>query len=445
MSDIAIDIARQAEKLKVRLDGVDRPVVAIAMARDEADIIERFVRHTNCWADALLIVDHASIDGTSTILRQLAEEGLALGVARDDAPGKHHSDRITLLAKAAAIQLNAHIVVPLDADEFLIDEQGNSARSQLLAQSPDNVSYAKWRSYIPTPLDDAGELDIFKRIGHRLVRESAGITKMIIGGALARRSDFRVGYGSHWLFTNASHAVPPAASPFHLAHFPVRSPGQITAKVLITPLAGMLDAERPVSAQEHYRWLRSICPVHSYMSPRDLQTAAEQYALDRKSDPPDLLFDPIKCTSGSLRYTHAVTVDAAFRLEQFVRSMPAIKNTGADNNNPTALRGLISSENDVLRLARDNAISRLDSSNAENQRLRGKVAEIERHRSPENDALRLARDGAISRLNLSNAENQRLRGEVAEIERHLVHFQRRITVRIENKLRRIWRFFHPKR
>jgi glycosyltransferase involved in cell wall biosynthesis len=46
-----------------------------AMLRNEADIVESFVRHNLSLLDGLLVVDHGSSDGTSEILDALVTEG----------------------------------------------------------------------------------------------------------------------------------------------------------------------------------------------------------------------------------------------------------------------------------------------------------------------------------------------------------------------------------
>ena len=43
----------------------------VAMVRNEADIIEAFVRHNLTVLDGLVVVDHSSDDGTSEILSAL--------------------------------------------------------------------------------------------------------------------------------------------------------------------------------------------------------------------------------------------------------------------------------------------------------------------------------------------------------------------------------------
>lgn len=49
-----------------------------AMVRNEADIVEAFVRHSLTVLDGLLVVDHGSIDGTWKILDARVREGLPI-------------------------------------------------------------------------------------------------------------------------------------------------------------------------------------------------------------------------------------------------------------------------------------------------------------------------------------------------------------------------------
>ncbi len=52
--------------------------LGIAMVKNEADVIEAFVRHNLAFMDALVIIDNDSVDGTREILVQLIQEGLPL-------------------------------------------------------------------------------------------------------------------------------------------------------------------------------------------------------------------------------------------------------------------------------------------------------------------------------------------------------------------------------
>ena len=49
-------------------------IIAISRVKNEADIIEAFVRHTLHFADRMIISDSGSIDGTWDILQILVDE-----------------------------------------------------------------------------------------------------------------------------------------------------------------------------------------------------------------------------------------------------------------------------------------------------------------------------------------------------------------------------------
>ena len=100
-------------------------VTAISMVRNEADVIEAFVRHHAEIVDELVVVDHRSVDGTDEMLRALAEEGLPLRVRSEDSPVQRQNVVMTGLMREAAADGGADWVLPLDADEFLVAPQGS--------------------------------------------------------------------------------------------------------------------------------------------------------------------------------------------------------------------------------------------------------------------------------------------------------------------------------
>ena len=72
---------------------------AAAIVRNEADIIEAFVRHNLAVVDRLAVVDHGSFDGTTEILAALVREGLPLTVGRDERAGFFQPEVLTPLAR----------------------------------------------------------------------------------------------------------------------------------------------------------------------------------------------------------------------------------------------------------------------------------------------------------------------------------------------------------
>ena len=65
------------------------------MLRNEADIVESFVRHNLGVLDGLVAVDHGSADGTSEILAALVREGLPLDIRRDESVAYLQSETMT--------------------------------------------------------------------------------------------------------------------------------------------------------------------------------------------------------------------------------------------------------------------------------------------------------------------------------------------------------------
>src|ERR1700676_1778704 len=90
-----------------------------AMLRNEADVVESFVRHNLALLDGLLVVDHGSSDGTSEILDALVAEGLPLEVYRDASVGYLQSEIMTRAARHAFARHGADFVFAIDGDEFL--------------------------------------------------------------------------------------------------------------------------------------------------------------------------------------------------------------------------------------------------------------------------------------------------------------------------------------
>ncbi len=133
-------------------------IVAITMIKNEADIIESFVRHTLLFADALVIADHRSTDGTMHILEELMKEGLALRLQNLTEEGHAQSKTMTRLMYVAIEEEKADIVVALDADEFLLSEgAGNDeTRNVLQSLNPSQVYHVPWVDY--APLDMTSEV-----------------------------------------------------------------------------------------------------------------------------------------------------------------------------------------------------------------------------------------------------------------------------------------------
>src|SRR5258708_2375124 len=120
-----------------------------AMVRNEADIIEAFVRHNLSVLDGLTIVDHCSIDATPEILAKLQAEGLPLRVVNESNPAHRPSEIMTRLARDSLERDAADFVFALDGDEFLKIESRGTLESALATVPSGMHVLVHWPTYVP--------------------------------------------------------------------------------------------------------------------------------------------------------------------------------------------------------------------------------------------------------------------------------------------------------
>lgn len=210
-------------------------IIAVSLIADSADIVESFVRHTLTYADEMLVVDHAASDGTGDILRSLQEEGLPVRVERYDGAELRHDEIMTALMHRAFGEHSADIVVPVDADEFLVTEDAaKPCRAVLLRLRTDVTFYAwHWMYELEAPEEDAGEFLLSRPL--RRKKQHEAVQKAIIGREAARSYPL-LAQGTHYLYRmEGEERVPAPALPIsflHFAHFQWRGVLHTAVKVL---------------------------------------------------------------------------------------------------------------------------------------------------------------------------------------------------------------------
>lgn len=215
-------------------------VVAIAMVRDEKDIIASTVSRMIGQVDRVLVADNGSTDGTREILEKLPCE-----VIDDREVGYYQSRKMSALAEQARLQ-GAEWIVPFDADEVHLPASGTIA--ELLEDLPDAVllSEATLFDHVATGIDP-DERDPVARLRWR--RGAAASLRKVACRAV---EGLIIDQGNHSArFPGVAH--PPAVTnAIQVRHFPYRSVAQLVSKVR-NGAAAYAASDLPEEVGSHWR------------------------------------------------------------------------------------------------------------------------------------------------------------------------------------------------
>ena len=236
-------------------------IVIVSMVRNEADVIESFVRHHLEVADAIEIVDHASTDGTSEILEKLCAEGLPLTVLRYDGVAQVQAELLTQ-CMAQAFEAGADLVLPLDGDEFLWPEASGSmaaVRAALCALSPAAVYELPWVRCALVQPEEGEDVFLPHRPARRAVKPDA-LGKVMVGREAflkAQAAHGRLAQGNHHFLIDGADGpqriVPQRVHGIFLAHFPQRSAAQAASKAAVGWLSNVAKYSQQTTKANHWR------------------------------------------------------------------------------------------------------------------------------------------------------------------------------------------------
>jgi glycosyltransferase involved in cell wall biosynthesis len=137
-----------------------RTLVCLTPVRNEAWILERFLRAASSWADLIVVLDQGSSDGSLEIAERFPKVALTkYPQATFDEPAR----RAMLVELGRAAAPGPRILVSLDADEVIAaDAWRQQEMRAFLASEPGTVGRMRWinvlpdepRAWIPPSLTD---------------------------------------------------------------------------------------------------------------------------------------------------------------------------------------------------------------------------------------------------------------------------------------------------
>lgn len=256
-------------------------VAAIAMVRDEEDIIETTVRWMLEQTDLVIVADNGSKDQTREILNSL--DGVV--VLDDPKPGYYQARKMTRLARVARETFGADWVVPFDADEIHVPTDRGLRLADVLERFPDEVlvSEASLFDHVATSMD-SDEANPVARIGWRRA-ERAPLRKI----ACRTSPNLMIHQGNHSAGYEGVEVVPMVSGHIEVRHFPYRSPEQMVRKAL-NGREAYEATTLPADAGKHWR---DYARLVDNGGPEALHDVFREWfwSADPDSDP-GLFFDP---------------------------------------------------------------------------------------------------------------------------------------------------------
>lgn len=280
-------------------------LVGLTIVRNEEDILEASLRHNLRALDAIAVVDHGSDDRTPEIVAGLASEGLAIESAREEAIEYRPSGLATAHMRRL-LAAGADRVVLVDADEFLripAREAFDREVSKAGAGTPIAIAASIHRIAFDRGAGIAGKL----RHAQRRDEPRAPSWRPVVDRAALDRPGTAIADGRDSVVAGGDfvpmHRVDAAVA--SVAHVPVRSAEQFTAKAAVGYLACLLAGEQESAIRREWAEAYRAILAGTRYDEEALAAIVARYGTDRDGAGPVTtrwVDDPID-VAAALRYT----------------------------------------------------------------------------------------------------------------------------------------------
>lgn len=260
-------------------------IVSVTMVRNEADVLEAFIRHHAQIFDEMVVVLHGeSEDGAHDSIVSLRRQGFPIVITKNAESTYRQSKIVTETVQSMRESMDIDVLVPLDCDEFLVCASG-TVRDALEALPAGHVFLAPWRTFVPKKIGWWPEA-----LTHRRSHEDPGFSKVIIPREFLQPS-LTIGSGSHNVLLNDQHVPATLHNRLWIAHAPIRSPEQAYLKACRSWPQERDNPDRKPGQSYHWESLYERSRRGPFTHNDAIEIAAT-YGCTRKDVCPTLVEDP---------------------------------------------------------------------------------------------------------------------------------------------------------
>jgi hypothetical protein len=273
----------------------NKTIFSISMVKNEADIIESFVRYNMSVLDGMIILDNNSDDNTLKILNALKDEGINIHLFESEKKGYFQYSILNMLLLKAVEEFKVDIIVPLDSDEFIISNTGGNPREIIEKIDPDTYLLVKWKTFVPDFSKNQNQKFIPAKITAARDESYESYYKVIVPKEIVENYNAKLSKGNHTITYNKKYHknIKQYISPdLRIAHFPLRTKDQTIRKVV----TGWINTINRIDKKdnESFHWKQIFDRIkEGNISENDVVNCVKDYAVTNSQSEVSTYEDPV--------------------------------------------------------------------------------------------------------------------------------------------------------
>jgi len=287
-------------------------IFGFAMVKNEADIIESFVRINSKVLDELHIIDDGSTDNTVSILENLRADGFNIKISYHKLNDVQQQSKLLTDIIKQTHSFGWDYAILLDADEFLINER-NKFEEDLSSLQGKYFGLIEWLTFIPS-VDKTLQPELYSLHNSFKPRRNeykhSYNYKVIVPRELVTNK-ITISAGNHCIITDKPTKETHIILKTRLAHVPIRSVNQFICKAILGSHTLSIKKNRLPGESGHWDIMADTVREKNFkLSFKDLQLSAFAYQSPLDIfDEKELMDAPLIPDVGKLKFTDSEDIN----------------------------------------------------------------------------------------------------------------------------------------